>query len=77
MIDDTDWLFPISKIIEGQGLPNIGCTSTSAAVMGFNGFGRGFGRKEASGCFFLPGSHTSIALALAHSSEESSGDATL
>ena len=58
-----------------MGLPKIGCTSTSAAVIGFKGSGRGFGRKLASSCFFLPGIQTSIKLA--HSSEESLGDVTL
>lgn len=31
---------PISRIIVGQGLPKIGCASTSAAVIGFRGSGR-------------------------------------
>jgi hypothetical protein len=64
-------------MIEGQGVPYIGCAWTSVAVMGFNGFGRGLGRKKASGCFFLPGNHSSITLV--HSSEESwgLGDVTL
>src|SRR5579859_7076662 len=74
-ISVADCVLPISRIMVGQGLPKIGCASTSAAVIEFRGSGRGFGRKLASGCFFLPGIQTSITSA--HNSEESLGDVTL
>jgi len=55
---------------EGQGVPNIGYTWTSAALIGFDRFSHGFGAQGSIGLLLL-GNHISITLA--DSSEESLG----